>query len=316
MLKEKETEKDDYHLDKFKRKLKEASRRKVVNIFEGSTSSPHSLVREYLKRHIKEGKSIGLPREIKYDLRDKIGRDTYKSILENAYNRLSKTTQDEIKRNYDQATIKEILESLLNFESAILISEKVPILAKEIKEWWLDINQASRDIDSLLKNKIIAESLKNTLRTQKEDLENFLNMSKKVKLNPIQLTKLYDMLLDPMGLSYFFRYDFDIILNGILFLIPQQQKGRPSIVFFKALQIIIHKLLTIKPPLKITRHVVWAKKLTAIIINDFFARWRDPSFYANAASDSGVGVLSKNVGPWKLPELTAKDIDNSLHSSS
>lgn len=302
-------------------KEKEAVKEKTDIALKGSSfSSPRSLAREYLKKHIRESKDLGLPKERKYDINDELD----KSALKNTYDRLSKKTREKLELNYNHTTIAEILEALGNFESIILISCNVPKLADVMKKDSLrkkkEIGKAIRLIDLLMKNTLIADikPLKENLLIVRKALEKNMKKFKTVKINGIGLAKLYDMLLDPMSTSYFLLYDIDpeTYVKEILFLIPEQQKGRPSKIFLKALQIIIYKLLTLEPPKTKRQYIQWAKELTATIIEDFFARWKYPSFYAGAAPDSGVGSLYKTFGPWKLPKLTAKDVDTALHSTS
>ena len=302
------------------------NRRKVAIALQGSSfSSAHSLAHAYLKKH-KEGKSLGLPNERKYDLSDKIWGSSYILMLENAYSRLSENTQKELKSNYSEATMKEILEALQNFESVILIAENTQKMAEEAIKFKKEASRGIRDIDSLMKNALIAEKGKVILQLLKKGFQEYESNFRELKTDEIGMVKLWDSFLDPLQLHYAFRdYDPEIplteesieesILKKFSFIIVQQ-KGRPSKTSFKALQIIIYKLLTVEAPKKKASYVQWTKKITATIINDFFARWRDPSFYTEAHPNSGLGFAYGTFGPWKIHKLTAKDIDNSLYSSS
>lgn len=304
-------------MEKEKAENKKTKKKIYKALHKSSFSSPRSLANSYLKNHIIKSKDLELPKERKYNINDKFD----KLAIKNIYKRLSRKTKDELKMNYNNLIIKEILEALSNFESPILISYNVSKLSNEMKKDSLhkikELGKTKRHIDLLMKNELIAniEPIKESLIILRKEIEKNLKKFKTMKTNGVGLAKLYGMLLDPMSTSYFLLYDTETYFKEIPFLIPEQQKGRPKKIFLKALQIIIYSLLTSKPPKAKKRYNQWAKELTATIINDFFDRWRSPSFYNKAAPDSGVGILYKTFGPLKVSKLTAKDVDNSLRSS-
>lgn len=319
MEKEKEAVKEKTDIKELETFLKDNTFKKFSAAIQGSPiSSPHALADQYRKKHIMDGKSIGLPREIKYDINDKLD----KSVLKNAYDRLSKKTREKLKSNYNRATIAEILEALMNFEAAILIADKSQELYKEMKKCSLSFRKKAvkdiTNIDSLLENESIAKSTKDILLLEKKKLEIVRDKFKTVKTDEAGVTKLYDMFLDPMGrLHYLISYDIKEYVKTCFFTILEQKQGAPSKTYFKALQIIIYKLLAEDDkPLTVTHYIQWAKGLAATIINEFYERWiSPPPSYPEGTGGYSATVICKTYGIWRIPKLTAKNIDQALHAS-
>ncbi len=290
-----------------------------------SFASPHVLAGEYLSKHIRGRQSLGLRRERVFNLKDKGERQTIKKIFRE---RLSQETQKILKKNYEKTTLFHIIETLQNFEIPILIADKSIELSKKMKKaispFKENLLKALADIDSLLKNEIVIkddESFKDILLRQKMIFEGIKSQFVPAKADEAVLTKLYDIYLDPLGfLGDSIRYYDDEqwmekYMKLSLFVNLVGQPGRPYKIFWKGLQVIIYDLLTVNPPKTITHYVQWAKKLTAATINEFFERWKTPPTYPEGTPGYSATLIYKNYGPWSLPILTTKNIDNSLHST-
>jgi hypothetical protein len=290
-----------------------------------SFSSPEALAAEYLSGHIRGRKSLKLRRERVFNPKDS---DDFQWIKKTFEDRLSLETKETLRKNYENVTRWHITETLRNFEIPILIADKSIELSNEMKRpvQFLRENllKGIKDIDSLLENEFIKndESFKDVLLERKRFYEKVLNRFKTVKADEALLTDLYDVFLDPFGSfsdDFFYYPDkewFEKYIFSQFFLILQQRKGRPYKIFWKALQIIIYELLIVKSPETQKPYIQWAKKLTATIINEFFERWKTPPSYPEGTSGDSATFIYENYGPWNLPILRAKDIDNSLHSSS
>jgi hypothetical protein len=281
------------------------------------------LAKEYLNKHIKHRESLELPRERVFDH----GDPSDFQWLKETFRQLSQETQGTLKTNYETATILHIAETITNFEAPLLIADKSIALSKEMNKATLPLRDLKKRIsgdinaiDSLLKSDLIAEPTKAILQEQKKSHEVLKNRFVEAETDEVGLAMLYDLFLDPFGsLSYFFRFDdeqwFDKYVEALLLLVLKQHKGRPYKIFWKALQIIIFELLISIRPKTIAPYVQWAKELTATIINESYGRWRGPApSYPEGTSGYSATLIYKNYGRWSLPILSAKDVDNAVHS--
>ena len=290
-----------------------------------SFNSPKTLADEYRIKHIQNRQSLGLPRERVLDLKALFDQES----IEGTFKELSPETQRTLNENYSKQTIDNIVETIINFAMPLLIADKSISLSKDMNKFSLSlrktISENKNAIDSLLKSFFLDESLKDSLRTQKEKLEIINNVFEQKEMDEMdegELSSLYDVLLDPSGgLGYFllnYGEDEDWYKKYIvrcLFLVVKQRKGRPSKIFWKALQIIIYKCLTDNEPKTVSSYIEWAKGLTSTIINESYKRWRGEISYPEGTVGHFATLICKEYGPYNLPHLTAKDVDNSLHST-
>ncbi|MEW6714946.1 MAG: hypothetical protein AB1306_07655, partial [Nitrospirota bacterium] len=207
---------------------------------------------------------------------------------------LSKETKKKLLKNYNGSIGKDVMTAILDFEGVISceFSKKKHFLMKDSDpktKYKKIIAACSTIINNVSLNTLQIKMLESIKRGHEEMLSQRQNSV---------LTPLMEAQLNALSASSFcngtksfnerivdlhnFSDAFYSEINNFVFKLP---KGRPQKLFFKTLQIVIYKIL-----IEGKHKKNWTMKLTASIIYEAY----------------------KDLN---LPKLTAKDIDNSLHSS-
>jgi hypothetical protein len=217
--------------------------------------------------------------------------------LKKYFHRLSLETQKTLRENYEAATIELIIRAIIDFEIPVVSAAPAKKLFNGVIEAMKEANRERKEIikacKCLLAKVFLTQAetevlggLRNRFETPNEQV--YLDPIKEVELANINFDNLIKT--NPATSPLFQQKWFLDWLSEMLKFEFKRPRGASKNIYFKALQVVIYKLLTIEPPKKIKRYLRWAETLTANIINECY---------------KGKG----------LSKLTAKDINNALHSS-
>lgn len=218
----------------------------------------------------------------------------------NYKNFISKKNLNTLNKKYPKETIEQVFQSLLAFYSSFYMIEKTLPAFIEAKNINRKVKPAIRAIDILL------------------DIEFFLDFGefmclkaikkrlvKHIKRNPVIITPF-----EILDVAYRTTTERNLILESIPFRL---NIGNPGQSLFKALQIVIYKLLDTGNDKKQTERIV------ADIINYFLKKYSDKK--ENQVTEEDLVFTRGNYYPTlkyrklKFKKLTSKDINNALHSS-
>ncbi|MEW6686324.1 MAG: hypothetical protein AB1393_08995 [Candidatus Edwardsbacteria bacterium] len=223
------------------------------------------------------------------DLRDefeKIRNDAIIKPLQEGFEGLSEETTKLLKDNYDEPIRKVVIKACIDFSDAIKF-EFEPDLNTNAKQLKSKYSRNLKKYKQLLSDPFLIDLERQIIETIKQSNEFRLKEIREVSIDPVKALELNRRqtigLLSPYNLVEWTK-EYYIACEK---LILKKQVGRPRSIFYKALQIVIYKLLTVNRPRKIKNYKVWAMEFTANIINEF--------------------CKDKN-----LPKLKRKDIKNTL----
>lgn len=214
------------------------------------------------------------------------------NLITSVKNRLSKKTLQTLRKNYNQKTIATIFESIGSFDQVLLKKSDVDkMLSKQFstRQTKSKYKRAIHLCDALLKAGIfLSDNEIAVLSKIQQRASQCYKGLKEAEIDPVKASMFYENQTTGSLGSPCNPFEWTpAYLEACLSIVPKKPKGRPKDIFFKALQIVVYKILTAGEPKKVTRFIGWAKKLTADIINECYPN---------------------------LPKLTAVDIDNSIRS--
>ena len=255
------------------------------------------LATEYI-RHKKEGtpinsfvaKSSSIPQlaqSAAFAFLYKLWQETFKEMVA----RLSKNTSSALCLNYDTTIIQKIIDALIDFE--------VPIETQKSLE---KILQCSADPKKVQEARLKLKATKTLLKgiglsaPERQNIEeiyrkykDILGKVRKIPMDIMKLTALYqakNVIPETESISIaeyvsnfpkiekaaIERQEWHRAWHSVLSkIIVNQGQGKPSQIFFNAIQIIIYRLLADESkPKTIRRHKAWCKRLTTNIINEAY----------------------------------------------
>jgi hypothetical protein len=213
---------------------------------------------------------------------------------EEVLKQLPQASSKQLLDNYTQDFVKSIIDAINDFARFVYLFSGADELLSRITDDGKTLSKQRslvvRAAEVILKNATLDEESRRLIeRLKAQHVRNPIDFQIE-KIDPICISLLYKGALEgpqnPCNEDDYAEWfeEYVSLVAAMGFTRPQ---GQQQDIFFKAIQIIIYKLLTETPPAKHKRYAEWAKGLTARIINESY---------------SGKG----------LRKLSAKDVDNSL----
>jgi hypothetical protein len=278
-----------------------------------SLKSASSLATEYIL-HKKKGTSInsfaatstsiaqlalvckeaaGKRKSAAYELFYKLWYETFEEMV----TRLSKEILSALRANYDTTIIQKIIDALIDFEGPILAQgslEKILQCSadpKKVQKARLGLKAS----ETLLKGSALTVPEQQTIERINRKYKDILDNVREVSMDTMKLTALYriknaipeaESISIAEYVSNFPKIEKEAIERQqwhrawhteLCKIIFNQGQGRPSQIFFNAIQIIIYRLLADESkPKTVQRHKAWCVRLTTSIIREAYTHLSVP----------------------------------------
>ena len=185
-------------------------------------------------------------------------------------------------KNYSQEHFNKLVDTLIDFEEAVALSKSTSVIFGVVQQIHRRCKLAIKGADLLLTSGYLSDGDIKNIRALRSVHAEMLPIDG-IYLSTDQVVKLKKTFLaNTRGLEYAYENWADAWILSVLRHQYFMERGRPQDMIFKALQIVIYETLKGKAQQR--------KKLAANIINKAYQRF-------------------------SMKQLTAKHIDNALHSS-
>lgn len=232
-------------------------------------------------------KAAGKRKSAAYEFFYKLWLETFEKMV----SRLSKETLSMLRKNYDTPTLQKIISALIDFEGPIEAQKTLEKILqrtaepKQVQKARLELKAS----ETLLESNALTVPEQKTIERINRKYKDILGNVREVSVDTMKLTALYQIknaipetksISIAEYVSNFPKIEKDAIerqqwhsswhseLGRIIF---NQGQGRPSRVYFNAIQMILYSLLAHESkPKTIRRYKAWCVRLTANIINEAY----------------------------------------------
>lgn len=213
---------------------------------------------------------------------------------------IPKKTHSELLTNYNDLTVKRVLEALADFQGAVKASDEgLWIVDNGVKAAQAHREQSRNVIrccDTMLKDELLSTEQEKVLAAIKKTHEAFvrtISVSSSSSMDIANRVWLLEASIPVVGVEMTCEDLISIIyINQMVFaaLGLSKKQGRPTEIFVKALQIVVYETLS----------------------KGLVSKKRDPVLFNQSLTASLINAVYKGY----VKKLTSKDIENAMHSTT